>query len=238
MKTAIQKTFAPFKIILPDFLWRSIRAFATALMTPVIFSRSSGHFKSSLLEKAVTRRGEPLPWYTYSCIDLLEHRDYKGRRVLEFGGGQSTLWWAARADSVVSIEGDPEWHAQIAKRKPQNVDLHLVSVASKEAFLADVASIVGQDPQREFDVIVIDADYREDLAAPALRLLSEDGALICDDAESYGFYEATKDLDAQRVDFFGFSPGVVLPHCTSIYYRGSCFLFDPRHPIPDLADEI
>src|ERR1700730_8324305 len=108
MKTIIQRAFAPFKAVFPRFVWTRIRAISTALITPFVFSRSSGHFKSSLKEKAVDRHGHPLPWYTYSCIELLRHRDFAGRRILEFGSGQSTLWWASRADRVVSIEGDPE----------------------------------------------------------------------------------------------------------------------------------
>lgn len=235
MKTAIQRAFAPFKIILPRFVWTRIRAVATAVFTPVIFSRWSGHFKSSLKGKAVSRRDEPLPWYTYPCIHLLAYREFSGKKILEFGGGQSTLWWAARADEVITFEGDREWHAELSKLIPKNVDLHLVSTQGKEAFLADVKGVI--EGRGTFDVIVIDSEYREDVVSVALALLAPNGALICDDAESYGFYEATRGLEIERVDFFGHSPGVVLPHCTSVFFRKNCFLFDAKYRIPDLATE-
>ena len=180
MKTAIQRALAPFKIILPRFVWTRIRAVATAMITPVIFSRWSGHFKSSLKEKAVSRKGEPLPWYTYPCIHLLGYREFSGKKILEFGGGQSTLWWAARADEVITFEGDREWHAELSKLIPKNVQLHLVSTQDKEAFLADVKGVI--EGRGTFDVIIIDSAYRKDLVSIALALLAPNGALICDNA--------------------------------------------------------
>lgn len=238
MKTAIQKVFAPLKVMLPGFIWRPIRALATGLATPVVFSRWTGHFKSSLREKAVSRRGDPLPWYTYPCIHLLQHTDFKGRRVLEFGGGQSSLWWAANAEAVVTIECDAAWHSELVKMIPGNVQLHHVSAADEGRFLGGVQAVLAGAGTEAFDVVVIDAEFREVLVPIALAALKPGGALICDDAESYGFHEATRHLDIQRVDFFGHSPGVVLPHCTSVYFKDRCFLFATQKRIPDMATEM
>ena len=242
MKTGIQRAFAPFKTALPRSVWAPLRRVATAVITPVAFSLWSGHFRSSLKQKAVSRSGAALPWYTYPCIHLLEFRNFASRRVLEFGGGQSTLWWAARADRVVTIEEDAAWHDSLAGHVPANVDLHLVpsrrdGALAREAFLAGVEAIVAGRGQA-FDVVVIDGyHFRGDLVDLALGCLAEDGALICDDSEGYGIHEATRDRAVSRVDFFGHQPGVVLPHCTSIVFRNRCFLFDPHHRIPDVATE-
>jgi hypothetical protein len=45
---------------------------------------------------------------------------------LEFGAGQSTLWWARQAEKVVSFEADRSWDAHLSKQIPANVSLHLV----------------------------------------------------------------------------------------------------------------
>jgi hypothetical protein len=236
-KTIIQRSFAPFKQLLPQVMWRPLRAVFTAIVTPIVFSRWSGHFKSSLLEKAVSRSGAPLPWYTYPMIQFLDYRDFSGKRVLELGAGQSTLWWAKRAASVVSIESNCEWHDRLANSLPVNVELHYVSNDSRDAYLAGVAEVLAKQSDARYDVVILDDEYRADLVPFVLGVLAENGALICDDAESYGFFEATRDLDVQRVDFFGFSPGVVLPHSTSLAFRGNCFLFHANHRIPDVAQE-
>ena len=238
MKTKIQKAFAPFKAVLPPFIWRPIRSFSTALITPVVFSLWSGHFKSSLREKALSRRNEPLPWYTYPCIQLLLHREFSGKKVLEFGGGQSTLWWASKADQVVTLEADAQWYAQLVKVIPKNVNLYLIPpTTNRTEYIENVRRVLEPWPRSSFDVIVIDSDFREDLIALSLTLLSEDGVLICDDAESYGILEASRGLDIQRVDFFGHAPGVILPRCTSIFFKNRCFLFDAKFKIPDIAIE-
>ena len=57
--------------------------------------------------RAVDKKGDPIPWYTYPAIDFLLLRDYRDKNILEFGSGQSTLWWAARAKFVLSLEEDP-----------------------------------------------------------------------------------------------------------------------------------
>jgi hypothetical protein len=237
MKTIIQRAFAPLKRALPAPVWTKVRAVATALLTPLVFSRSSGHFRSSLMEKAVSRTGEPLPWYTYPCIDLLGARDFAGKTVLEMGAGQSTLWWAGRAGRVVSLESDPAWYDRIAAGMPANVSLNRVPAGTADEYVAAVREILTGEPEM-FDVVIIDADWREASVELALSVLRPGGALICDDAESYGFHDKTRDSNLSRVDFFGFSPGVVLPHCTSVFFRGECFLFDARHPIVDVGKQL
>lgn len=235
MKTIIQTGFAPFKALLPGFLWRGIRATATAVMTPIIFSRSSGHFKSSLKQKAVSRSGKPLPWYTYPIIEFLTHRDFSNKIVLEYGAGQSTLWWAERAKQVVSIETDKQWYEHLKSRLPPNVSLHYVDGSQEEHFVSTSRVVLKSLGHSKFDIIVIDAEFRERLLSDVFPQLAENGAVLCDDAESYGFYDVSKTMKVSRVDFFGFSPGVVLPHCTSLYFDKGCFMFECSIPIPDVA---
>ena len=96
------------KRILPAPLWRITRACGTAVITPFRFSFRTGHWGSSLRSKAIDVSGNPLPWYTYPAIDFLAARRFDGKTVLEFGGGQSTLWWSPRTRHVTTIEADPD----------------------------------------------------------------------------------------------------------------------------------
>jgi hypothetical protein len=123
-QTKLQRAFAPLKAHLPSWVARPLRSVATAVLTPILFSYRSGHFLSSLKNLAVSRTGAALPWYTYPCIEFLTYRPYERKRILEFGGGQSTTWWAARAEHVVAFEGDKNWFDKIKAAMPKNVDLH------------------------------------------------------------------------------------------------------------------
>lgn len=232
--TRIHATFAPIRRLLPAWAASPIRRLGTAVLTPLIFSYRTGHLRSSLLAKAVKRDGTPLPWYTYPSIDFLKNRDFADKSVLEFGAGQSTLWWADRAKHVVSLEGDKGWYEHIARTMPGNVALHLVSTESPEACVENVRRVLAQH-SGPFDVIVIDGLYRFEMADIARELLADDGAIICDNAEGYGIEEAFRHSGMNRVDFYGHTPGVVLPHSTSIFFGPSSFLFSAGHPIVDIA---
>jgi hypothetical protein len=110
---SMQHRFSVFKRTLPRFIWQPVRKIMTGLLTPLRFSVKSGHWRSSMTMTACTQSGEPLPWYTYPAIDFLTQRNFGDRDILEFGGGQSTLWWSRHARSVLTIEEDAEWYERL-----------------------------------------------------------------------------------------------------------------------------
>ncbi|MGB0123347.1 MAG: hypothetical protein WA419_00020 [Silvibacterium sp.] len=230
-RSFLQGIFAPVRKLLPKWLSDPIRNVGTAVLTPAIYSYRTGHFRSSLKRAAVSKNGEPIPWYTYPIIDFLSDRDFKNKNILEFGGGQSTLWWAKRARRVVTFEGKREWHDRIRAGMPANVELHHVSMEDSKACACEVAEILSMKAYSQYDVIVIDGLPRREMIEISCRVRAADGVIICDNAEGYEFYERFKDRGLSRVDFYGNAPGVVLPHCTSIYFGSSSFVFDPGIPI-------
>ena len=186
---------------------------------------------------AVSKNGEPIPWYTYPCIDFLRYRNYDTKYVLEFGGGQSTLWWAKRAKRVITLEGDLEWFDKVKAQMPENVDINYVSMESAAMNVAQVKKVLSSKENSRYDVIIIDGLYRFEMIEIARNRIAEDGIIICDNAEGYGFYEGFKESGLNRVDFYGNAPGVVLPHSTSIYFKASSFAFDPIVPIHSITNE-
>jgi len=236
-ETIIQNAFKPFKDYLPYWVWNPIRSLLTAILTPISFSLRSGHLRSSLKRVAVSKTGEPIPWYSYPCLDFLRQRSYEGKRILEFGGGQSTLWWARRAKQVVIFEEDKDWYNKIKGTMPANADIYLVSIDSPEKCTSEVNNILDAKNYGKFDVIIIDGLYRFQMIDIAIKVMADSGVIICDDAEGYGFYEGFKNSGLNRVDFFGYAPCVVLPHCTSIFFGHRSFLFESQHPIAVIAKE-
>jgi hypothetical protein len=235
--TAIQSAFTPVRKILPKWVANPVRNVLTAFLTPAIYSYRTGHFRSSLKMAAVSKHGEPIPWYTYPIIDFLKDRDCSNKTVLEFGGGQSTLWWAKKAKTVVTFEGNREWHDRIRAGIPGNVELHHVATNEKSSDAAQVAEVLSTKPYSKYDVIVIDGLSRDRIIDISCKYLAPNGIIICDNAEGYGFYDGFKDRGLNRVDFYGNAAGVILPHCTSIYFGSSSFVFDPAIPIRVIAKE-
>jgi hypothetical protein len=213
---------------LPARLFALLRRLGTATITPVVFSLRSGHFRSSLASRAMTAGGEPLPWYTYPAIHFLEHRDWSCLRVLEFGAGQSTLWWASRAREIQSFEDDRNWFRELTPKLPQNAQLSLVRNDAGDCYPAGV-----------FDVAVIDGLDRYLATRLALQYLAPEGIVVVDNsegswdgAEEFPIIQLLHQEGFQRVDFYGFAPGVMKPHCTSLFFRGKpSVLNDPSPPV-------
>ena len=176
--------------------------------------------------KALDKSGKALPWYTFPCIDLLTRRTFKTRRVLEFGGGQSSIWWGSQASQVISFEGNKTWFDYIKKQMPGNVDLYHVRDENATVCLQDVEAILADKGHGQFDIIIIDGLWRYELIPLCLGLLSSDGVIICDNSEGYQFREGFDNSGMQRVDFYGYASGAIMRTCTSLFFRTNSFVFD------------
>jgi predicted O-methyltransferase YrrM len=214
---------------MPGFFWKRVRGYGTAIVTPFRFAFGTGHWKSSVAGRAVSPQGEPLPWYTYPAIDFLKKRDFAGKRILEFGAGQSTLWWAARSKEVVSIEADPDWERYVAAHAPANTMIRHFPIDRATRSVGDIADFLR--PLAPFDVIVVDGHLRPELTELAFDLLAPNGAIINDNSDWPKVQEAVRRHECSRIDFYGFAPGVKNSACTSLVFVGDCFLLDPGFPV-------
>jgi hypothetical protein len=226
--------------VLLDTVWRPVRGVATGIITPIRFGVATGHWKSSVARAARSADGSLTPWYTYPATPIRPSISC-GNAIFATAtswssGGQSTLWWSARAHSVLTIEENAEWVARLRPQIGSNVSLHSVPVEPAAQSLQRISGLLEGSKVGKFDVIVVDGHLRRELAAIAFDYLAPDGALILDNTEGYGFHEEIADRSCRRVDFFGFAPGVVLRHCTSLVFVGDCFLLHPDIPIPVIED--
>lgn len=218
--------------LLPRRASRLVRSVGTAFFAPFYFAYKTGHFRSSLVSKALDDKGTPLPWYTYPAIELLRNKPLAGKRVLEFGAGQSTLWWSQKATNVTSFEDNAEWYQYLKPQLPTNTSVHLV-----DDKLSNFETLVS--PDQRFDIIIIDGLDRFIAARKTLDMLIPGGVFILDNAEgwwgpvgTFPIMDLFHKAGYSRVDFYGFSPGNIMQHCTSFFFRGSCFLFETEdHPV-------
>jgi hypothetical protein len=198
---------------------RQMKGVATALLTPIRFAMTTGHFRSSLARKAVDQQGRATPWYTFSAIEFLKTLDFSGDAVLEYGGGQSTLWWAEHARSVFTVEDDADWFAVVASKVGHlpHVEVH---------HCPDLAAHAEAPRGRVFDVVVIDGGDRRVCAEVALDVIDDDGLIVLDNSEGYwgeeGDYPILRLLDGAgwlRVDFSGYAAASITPTTTSLFFR-------------------
>jgi hypothetical protein len=190
----------------------------------------SGHFRSSIIGKAVNYKGDAVPWLTYPANDFLATRNFTKASVLEFGGGQSTIYWSKRAQKVTVFELNEAWIDYIDKQVGHNVQLiHAPQgLENQTNFITTQLDKLGQ----KYDLIIIDDLHRREMFDIVVKYLNEGGMIVCDNAESYEFPDYwKKHPQFMRIDFYGHAPGVLHPHLTTIHFDRNCKYMNYDVPI-------
>jgi hypothetical protein len=178
------------------------------------FLVSYGWWRTVRERRSVDADGNPLPWFTYPAIDYLSPLDFSGADVFEYGAGASTLFWAARARRVVSLETDRDWYARLLPQLPANSELKFIS-----AQLPDYALEIRAHGR--FDVIVIDGpgQTRLECAAAAADQLKPGGMIILDNSDLVPLSTALlRGKGLLQVDMTGFTPIAANAQCTSFFF--------------------
>lgn len=204
------------------------------------YFRQFGFAASFQTKESIDLDGHPIPWYTYPAIEFLREFDFSSMRVFEFGTGNSTFWWAERANSVEAVEHNREWYEKWKSRYPGNVKVHFHS--NKNNY---TTALTGQ-----YDIIVIDGDWRDLCAETALNHISNDGIIILDDAQRVQHFDEYKtalkllrnDPRFLQIDFYGFTPIATHTKITTLFIaRTGIFHYQseyvPEYGIGNLRNE-
>lgn len=178
------------------------------------FFNSTGLARSFRENRPVDKNGEPLPWLNYSLIRLLDERLNKSLRVFEYGSGFSTLYFAARTESVTSVEHVPEWVQELQPYLPDNATLTSVSPGPKY--------IQAPSGQPLFDLILVDGLDRVACVEASINALSPGGVIILDDTHRREYQillAKLRDQGYKTLTFFGPKPTSIIEAQSTIIYR-------------------
>jgi hypothetical protein len=134
-----------------------------------------------------------IPWLGYRATRRIARIVRPGTRVLEFGSGLSTVWFARRGVEVLSVEARQEWVSQVeewlAKIPGHKVRIVCAEPPYQSDFLADF--VAGQ----EFDFALVDGDGRDSAMRAALSAVRPGGYLYLDNADvQEASHRAARDL--------------------------------------------
>jgi hypothetical protein len=172
-----------------------------------------------------------VPWWTYRAIDAVDaFLATRGgaARVFEYGSGASTVWLAARAASVTSVEHDLGFAEFLAPKLPPNAELRPVPAVPRvpvrtpsqkpgydgQDFTAYVESIDQADGA--FDLVVVDGRARIACARRALPRLAPGGLLLLDDAWRRRYRAGIKTLPVITRHLPGPAPSLPYPSDTAL----------------------
>ena len=219
---AVKRTLAS---LVPSFLRAGSRPRAVvSVMRHLLVDY--GWYRSLKEQACVDRSGQPIPWFTYPCIDYLRQLDCREKTVFEWGAGFSTMFWSDWAKSVTSIETDPIWREKVVRAAGSNATV-LMSGTGIPDYCGAIEKFDG------FDIIVIDGigESRFACAEIAPAKLNRGGMIILDNSDLWPKTAAAlKRANLIQVDFAGFAP--MSNHCTT-----TSIFFSREFDFPSRFDE-
>lgn len=177
-----------------------------------------GYFESIANLKPLDKELKPIPWFTYPAVEYISQLDLTGKRVFEWGSGNSSRFFSSRCKEIISIESDKGWYELVKSNLKTN----------QQIFYCEESEIPQEiDKYGKFDIIIIDSFHRFDCGLKALSHLEDHGLIILDNSDWYP--ETSQLLRTQggliEVDMHGFGPINRYSWTTSFYFsRGFDFV--------------
>lgn len=176
-----------------------------------------GWFDAYRTKSAIDENGEPIPWVTYSFIDFIAERLSNEHDVFEFGSGNSTRFYAARAKSVVSVEHDRNWFEKSSKLNLRNVEMIQCDLQAGGEYCQSA-----ERAGKLFHIIIVDGRDRVNCCRQSVDALTQNGIVVLDDSERDKYSEALQFFEHcgfKHLPFTGMAPGAIISKRTSVFYR-------------------
>lgn len=193
------------------------------LLKQLLSMNRSGYFNeigwinSFKNQMPMDKSSNPLPWVTYGFIDFISDRLNKNMDIFEYGSGNSTLWYAKKVNTVVSVEHDKKWFEAIKKNMPNNANINYEELVYNGNY-----SKFSSNLNKKFDVIIVDGRDRVNCVKNAIKNLKESGVIVLDDSERESYKEGIDFILShgfKKIDFWGISPGLFYKKNTTIFYK-------------------
>lgn len=150
-----------------------------------------------------------LPWLPFRLVDELGEILGPGSRVLEYGGGGSTLWFLDRGADVVTVEHHAGWAADLRKCVGSEPGAGERWALLERGNGDDWGAYVGaatEYPRDHFDLVLVDGRHRVRCAVAAAPHVRPGGLLLLDDVDRPEYSAAFREVPWARRDVVGFAP--------------------------------
>jgi hypothetical protein len=167
-----------------------------------------------------------LPWLSWPCIDFLNAYLKPNQKVIEYGGGGSTLFFLKKGCSLVTVESSQEWADSLTAAVANQTgtagpawQLRLTLVSGNDDPAID-AYINEADCGGPWDVALVDGWSRSRCILAAKPFVVPGGILIVDNANQRQFHELPRAMNGwTRHVLRGLGPGRSWVTQTDIYVR-------------------
>lgn len=125
------------------------------------------------------------PWLTYGAIIFLESLINKSMKVLEFGSGGSTIFWAENCMSVKSFETNSEWFKKVENQAKKYDNVQIILANEKETL-----DTISNEQDNYYDLVLVDSHpddiKRISVANSIISKIKTGGYLVIDNYLKFG----------------------------------------------------
>jgi hypothetical protein len=158
------------------------------LPDPAAFAYLPHAVGSTLLLKLLSVRLE-LPWLGFRGVRALDSLLKQDFSVLEFGSGMSSLFFARRCRSLVSIETDRVWYDDM-KRRFTTKGVTNVDYRYRDPDAAELTDL-GDLEDGSLDLVLVDSTRRAETLRAALPKVRPGGHVYLDNSDAFPDARAT-----------------------------------------------
>jgi SAM-dependent methyltransferase len=183
-------------------------------------------FAESILKNEIGEsEKDARPWINYPLMDFIEERLTKQMNVFEYGSGLSTLYFARRVKSIVSIEHNKDWFERVRSLIRNNKNATVIYVELNYEY-PEAIRLAGID--KKYDLVLVDGRMRNKCVENAVDLLSPTGVIILDDSERPRYqpgFVLLESMGFKQISIAGMKPGMIRKSRGTIFYKSgnNCF---------------
>lgn len=134
------------------------------------------------------------PWISHHAVKFCDTHLKKDFVALEWGSGRSTIWFAERVKSILSVEDKKGWYDFVNSRFKElglaNVDYrfieldHPLNEPAKPHYeiLPKYVAVAQEFADESLDFVVVDGHYRQACIQASLPKLKKGGLLLVDNS--------------------------------------------------------
>lgn len=137
-------------------------------------------------QKIDPSNGLVFPWLVSDALDFISTWDLSDKSILEYGSGASTLWFADKAKSVVSVDSNRQWHEDVERSLKEKENVCLVLAEVNEGDLGNADKYV-KVPMVHYDIVLVDGILRYECIEYALTLPRPTTLIVDNWQQSYVF---------------------------------------------------
>ncbi len=135
---------------------------------------------------------EGRPWMCDPAVEQLEKLVFPGARILEWGSGGSSIFFAERGADVICIEHDRSWtrlvRSELGRRRlSERVTIKHIDL------IADYVGIIDR-LDGGFDLVVVDGRRRVECVEKARNRVVAGGWLVLDDSDREAYSPAVEQM--------------------------------------------